>query len=148
MNGFLLDTNIVSMLSPSKMAGPSAFLEWLEEQDSREALFLSAVTVHEIEKGVRLLELKGSGRKAEAIRLWLVGLMSIYGDKILPLDTAAAKHSGEIEAKAVSEGHNPGMADAIIAGTAVAHELIVITHNLGHFRPLGVPVLSPEEAIG
>lgn len=145
--GFLLDTNIVSMLSPSKMEASGAFLRWLEEQDGKEALFLSAVTVHEIERGVRLLELKGSNRKAEAIRLWLLSLMSIYDDKILPLDKTVAKHSGEIEAKAVSEGHNPGMADAIIAGTAAAHRLVIITRNLRHLRPLGVPVRSPEEII-
>ena len=48
--------------------------------------------------------------------------------------------------KALSAGHDPGMADAVIAGTALAHNLVVITRNIKDFSPFGINVLSPDEA--
>jgi predicted nucleic acid-binding protein len=46
---------------------------------------------------------------------------------------------------AVASGHNPGAADAVIAGTAKFHRLTVITHNLKHFQPFGVAAQSPDQ---
>lgn len=145
MNGFLLDTNIISMFSPSKTAATPVFAEWLEEQEKLKAIYLSAMTIHEIEKGVRLLEARGATSKAALVEMFLQGLVAGYGDRILAIDAAAARESGRLEAKAVSAGHNPGAVDAIIAGTASHHGLTIITHNLKHFRPFEVPVKSPAE---
>lgn len=145
MSGFLLDTNAISLFSPSKMGAMSAFAAWAEEQARLEMIYLSAITVHEIEKGIRLLEVKGATSKATIIDLFLQGLIAGYGDRILPLDPMTARESGKLEAKAISAGYSPGAADAIIAGTASIHGLTVITLNLKHFRPFGVPVKSPDE---
>jgi predicted nucleic acid-binding protein len=62
---FLLDTNAISMFSPSKASASDAFADWLNEQDQLDAIYLSVVTIHEIEKGVRLLEVKGAKAKAD-----------------------------------------------------------------------------------
>ncbi len=145
MTGFLLDTNAVSMFSPSKAGTSPAFASWVDEQEKLETIYLSAVTVHEIEKGVRLLEARGATSKVALIGLFLEGLIAGYGDRILPLDAATARESGKLEARALSAGHNPGMADAMIAGTASLHGLTIITRNLRHFLPFGVPVRSPED---
>lgn len=67
MRGYLLDTDAVSMLAPDKMA-PASFRSWLEEAAAAERIFLSSVTVHEIEKGIGLLEHKRANRKAAALR--------------------------------------------------------------------------------
>ncbi len=145
MNGFLIDTNVVSMLAPSKLEAPADFLQWLDRQDAHGRIFLSVVTIHEIQKGISLLEHKGATAKANALTVWLNGLISAYDDKILTFDAQAAEVAGRLEAAALSAGHGPGMADAVIAGTAVAHNLVVITRNIKDFSPFGISVWSPDE---
>ena len=146
MTDYLVDTNVISMLAPSRTDASAAFLDWLERMDRDGRLFLSVVTVHEIEKGVALLERKGAAAKAAALKSWLAGLLAAYGDKILNLDASGASLSGRLEAKAVSTGHDPGMADAIVAGVAQAHDLVVVTRNKKHFLPFGISVATPDEA--
>ena len=121
-----------------------AFLEWLEQRDEEGRIFLSVVTIHEIETGIALLEYKGATAKAAGLRIWLAGLVATYADKILDLDASAAALAGQLEAKAVSAGHDSGMADAIIAGIAKAHDLEVVTGNTRRFLPFGVAVSSPD----
>lgn len=64
------------------------------------------------------------------------------------LDTMVARFSGELEAKAASAGVNSGAMDAMIAGTAKAHDLTVVTRNLKDFQAFGVAVISPDMATG
>ncbi len=146
MSVFLLDTDVISMLSPAKAAVPAPFLEWLERMDGDGRIFLCVVTVHEIEKGIAMLEHKGAVAKAAGLKVWLQGLAATYDDKIIPLDAPAAAIAGRLEAKAITTGHSPGMADAIIAGIANAHGLTIVTRNARHFLPFGVSILLPEEA--
>ncbi len=146
MSGYLLDTNVISMLSPSRAGASPAFLAWLELKDAEDLIFLSVVTIHEIEIGIALLDHKGAVAKAAGLKVWLSGLVATYDDKILVLDATAAAIGGQLEAAAIAAGHSPGMADAAIAGIAKAHDLIVITDNTKHFLPFGVAVSSPDEA--
>jgi predicted nucleic acid-binding protein len=148
LKGFLLDTNIISMLSPSAPDVPVPFLDWLERMDGEGRIFLSTVTIHEIEKGITLLDHKGATAKAAGLRGWLSGLLAGYSDKILNLDTDAAAVSGRLEADAIASGQAPGMADAIIAGIAQAHDLVVVTRNIRHFLPFGVSVSLPDKVGG
>lgn len=134
------------MLSPSGTEASAPFLEWLERMDNEGRVFLSVVTIHEIEKGITRLEHKEATAKAAGLRVWLSGLVATYDDKILAFDTSAAMLAGQLEAKAISSGHDPGMADAIIAGVAKAHDLVIVTRNTKHFLPFGLGVTSPDEA--
>lgn len=143
MRGYLLDTNVLSLLSPSQTA-PDGFTDWLAAEDEASRIFLSSVTIHEVEKGIGLLDHRGADAKADALRAWLSGLVRTYEDKLLPFDIAVAAISGQLEAFAVASGHSPGMADAMIAGTAKTHELTVVTRNGKHFEPFGIPWLLPE----
>ncbi len=145
MSGYLLDTDVISMLSPLRDEPSPAFLDWLERMDRDGRLFLSVVTIHEIEKGIALLEHKGATAKAANLKVWLAGLVASYDDKIIAVDTAAAALAGQLEAKAMSAGHDPGMADAMIAGIAKAHDLVVMTRNAKHFEVFGVEVGSPDQ---
>ena len=145
MSGFLLDTNVISMLSPSRADASKTLIDWAEDQDSQDQLYLSAVTIHEIEKGIASLESKGASAKAAAIRLWLAGLTTAYDDRILPITTAVAALSGQLEARAIASGHSPGMSDALIAGCAKSHDLTIVTHNLRHFQPFEVAAISPRD---
>lgn len=146
MRSYLLDTDVISMLSPSRNDASEMFIAWLERMDSENRLFLSVTTIHEIEKGIALLESKGATARAASLRIWLIGLVSNYEDKIIVLDGAAAALSGQLEARAIAAGYNSGMADATVAGMAKAHDLVVVTCNTKHFLPFGVGVISPDEA--
>lgn len=148
MSGFLLDTNVISMLSPSRSKAPQGFLDWLERMDGEGRVFLSVVSIHEIEKGVALLAHKGETAKAAGLQAWLAGLVAIYDDKIIPIDTEAAALAGRLEAKANSAGHDPGMADAAIAGIVLARDLTVVTNNTRHFLPFGIGLATPDQAAG
>ena len=134
------------MLAPSKAEASDAFLTWLDRRDGDGRLFLSVVSIHEIEKGIALLDHKGATAKAASLKAWLSGLVSTYDDKIIGFDAQAAAIGGRLEAKALAAGHDPGTADAVIAGIAAAHELVIVTRNTKHFLPFGVAVLSPDEA--
>jgi len=138
LSGYLLDTNVVSLLSPSKGEVSSTFLAWLDDADAKGELFLSVVTVHEIERGITLLDRRGATAKTRDLRHWMDGLVSTYEDRILPIDAVVSAISGGLEAEAVSNGYNSGMADALIAGTAKAHALTVVTLNLRHFVPFAI----------
>lgn len=146
MRGYLLDTNVVSMLAPIKAEASPDVLNWLARMDGEGRLFLSVVTVHEIERGVALLDHKGASAKAANLRAWLNSLLSTYDDKIIAYDAQAAALGGLMEAKAQAAGHDPGMADAMIAASAAAHDLVVVTRNVKHFSPFGVAVLAPDQA--
>ena len=135
------------MLSPARAEASVPFLAWLERMDSENRLFLSVVTIHEIEKGIALLDHKGATAKAAGLRLWLSGLVAAYDDSILSLDLPAAALAGQLEAKAINAGHDSAMADAAIAGIARAHDLVVVTRNTKHFLPFDVSVISPDEAV-
>nr|WP_288144826.1 type II toxin-antitoxin system VapC family toxin [Acidomonas methanolica] len=143
----MLDTNVISVLSPSRNEASEAFLEWLERIDGQGQLYLSVVTVHEIEKGISLLEYKGATVRAAGLKIWLTGLTATYEDRIVGIDASVATVAGRLEADALAAGHNPGMADALIAGTAKAHDLQVVTRNLKHFASFDVAAWSPDEAV-
>lgn len=113
--------------------------------DNEGQLFLSVVSVHEIEKGIALLDHKGASARAAGLRIWLTGLIAAFGDNILAADLHASVLAGQLEARAIAAGHSPGMADALIAGIAKANDLVVVTHNAKHFQPFCIDVLSPEE---
>jgi predicted nucleic acid-binding protein len=125
----------------------SAFIDWLEHKDGEGRIFLSVITIHELEKGIALLESKRAKAKAALLTAWLAGLLSAYADKIIAFDAQAASHAGRLEAKAIAAGHHPGMADAAIAGIAQAGGFTILTGNARHFPPFDVPVLSPVEAV-
>lgn len=134
------------MLAPSMSEASADVLTWLDRMDGDGRLFLSVVSIHEIEKGIALLDHKGATAKAASLKAWLSGLVSTYDDKIIGFDAPAAAIAGRLEAKALAAGHDPGMADAVVAGIAAAHDLVVVTRNTKHFLPFGIAVLSPDEA--
>jgi toxin FitB len=144
VSGYLLDTNIVSAFAPGKRAAHpdnDAVAAWLERQT--EELFLSAMTVTEIQAGIAKARRTGAQAKAEQVASWLERLVESYADRILPFDLAAARMAGSMADKARAMGREPGTADIIIAATAQVHEHTVVTRNVAHFRPLGVAVHNP-----
>ena len=137
MSGFLLDTNVVSELTKHRPdPGVVAFLS------SRDGLWLSALVIHELEFGLRLLP---PGERHDGLRKVLDGVVTRYEDRILPVGTAAAEWAARFRAREQLSGRVLDLGDALIAGTAKTHDLAVATRNVRDFDRLGIDVTNPWE---
>jgi predicted nucleic acid-binding protein len=143
VTAYLLDTNIISKFAPGKVAPSDPVRAWFHEQGEADSLFLSALSVAEIEKGMRSLHRRGGIERAKRLSAWLDFITDSFGDRILPMDTVVARIVGVLDDDAESHGRHPGLGDLIIAATARAYDLTVITENLRHFQPLDVAVDLP-----
>lgn len=146
MPGYLLDTNAISALAPRPGKPPtaatqaSAFRAWVQQHD--EVLFLSSVTVAEIQAGVSRLERRGAARRARHLSHWLHAILELYGSRVLPLDSRVALETGRLLDRAIGKGSDPGFEDAAIAATAAVHGLTVVTANIAHFKPFDVRMID------
>lgn len=136
---FLIDTNVISALAPSKQQKVDELVGWLDR--ASEHLFLSVVTAAEIKSGIAKAEREGAVTKARRLREWWNGIEYLYEQKLLPFDLKCAHVAGEILDDA--RAHQPGFEDIAIAATARVHGFTVLTRNTRHFAPLGVPALDP-----
>jgi toxin FitB len=141
VTGYLVDTDVISSGAPSKHPVPLPLIKWMDEHSDR--LFISCVTVAEIEEGIAKAHRKGSQRKAERLAQWLETLLHLYRERVLPFDVGCARIAGRLSDGAAARGASPGFADLAIAATAAAHQLTVLTGNVRHFAPLGVAVHNP-----
>jgi hypothetical protein len=141
---YLVDTNVISAGAPPRLA-PADLVAWMDAQSA--LLFLSAVTVAEIEDGIAKLRRERAKRKSETLAAWLETVLHLHGDRILAFDTPAARIAGALSDRARGRGQAPGLADIVIAATARHHGLTILSRNVRHFAPLGVPVLDPFAAL-
>jgi predicted nucleic acid-binding protein len=140
--GYLLDTSVVSVLSPGREAFmPSPLVDWL--QAHHQELFLPAIAIAEMAQGIGKLRRAGGAERADRLDLWLDGLLAAYADRILPLDAQVARLAGQMSDAAVARGRHPGFADVAIAALAQHAGLLLLTRNLKHFQPLGVVCTDP-----
>ncbi|WJH38770.1 type II toxin-antitoxin system VapC family toxin (plasmid) [Aliirhizobium terrae] len=143
MTAYLLDTNIISKFAPDKNLPSAEVRDWFHQQGEADALFLSAMTVAEVERGLRSLHRRGGFERAKRLSLWLDFITTTFDDRILPMDIVVARIAGSMEDEASGKGQSPGLGDIVIAATARAYDLTVITENLRHFEPLNVAVDLP-----
>ncbi len=137
MNGFLLDTNVVSELTRTEPnSNVIAFLS--EHQD----LWLSAVVLHELEFG---LQLSPDGQRRDLLSAAQSGIVNEYQDRVLPVDREVAEWAAVFRSQAHRGGRALDLGDALIAGTARAHDLSVVTRNIVDFSGLDVRVINPWE---
>lgn len=137
---YLVDTNIISAAAPSRQV-PAVLLAWIDRHSA--SLFLSAVTVAEIEDVVAKLRREGATRKSADLAARLEAVLHLYGDRVLAFDTPTARIAGGMADRARGQGHAPGFADIIIAATAQHRRLTILSSNTRHFAPLGAAVLDP-----
>lgn len=137
---YLVDTDVISAGAPSRLA-PAKLVAWMDAHS--DVLFLSAVTVTEIEDGIAKLRREGATRKGAALAAWLEAMLHLYERRVLPFDTPTARIAGVLSDRARGQGQAPGLADIIIAATALHRGLTILTRNARHFAPLGVPVIDP-----
>ena len=133
---FLIDTMVLSELR--KRERNKNVVRWISEQRSTN-LFLSVITIGEIERGIELQKKKNT-EFATALTVWLDKVLTLYSERIIAIDLATSRRWGRLSAVAGHDG-----ADLLIAATAMEHGLTVVSQNIQHFEPMGVPVLDPFE---
>lgn len=131
---FLLDTVVLSELR--KRQRDPGVVTWVQSVAPSD-LFLSAITVGEIELGIEKEKSKNP-TFVDELAAWLELTLRAYGDRILPLDVSVARRWGRLAARLGNKG-----LDLAIAATALEHGLTVATRNLSHFDPTGVATFDP-----
>ena len=132
---YLLDTNVVSELRRPRPHG--AVLDWISDVPA-EQLFVSAVTIGEIQAGIEITREQDEA-KAEELEAWLDKVLVSYG--VLPMDAPAFREWARL-----MHGRSDTMAeDAMIAATSIVHRLTVVTRNVSDFDQLGVELQNPFE---
>lgn len=136
---------MLSAGAPGRRERTEGLARWMEARSR--ALFLSTVTVAEISSGIAKLKRDGSVSRAARLGEWLEVVLHLYGGRVLPFDVPASRLAGELMDKARAAGRAPGFADIAIAATAASRRLTILTRNLRHFAPLGVPTTDPFDTL-
>ena len=135
---FLLDTNVISELRRPRRTNPNV-AKWADSVSPSD-LFLSSISILELETGALLLARRDGGQGG-LIRQWIEErVLTAFAERILAVDTAVARRCALL--------HIPDprpYRDSLIAATALVHRLIVVTRNRADFEPMGVSVLDPWE---
>ncbi|MGH8550890.1 MAG: type II toxin-antitoxin system VapC family toxin [Methylococcales bacterium] len=135
---FVLDTNVISELRKAKAGKADTNVAKWALNAPPSNLFLSVITVLELETGVLLFERRDPAQGA-VLRNWLNGhVLPTFTGRVLPIDTAVAQCCAALHVP------NPRAdRDALIAATALTHGMAVVTRNETDFAPTGVQVLNP-----
>jgi predicted nucleic acid-binding protein len=138
---FVLDTNVVSELRKVKSGKADMNVAAWSATVLPSTLFLSAITILELETGVLLLERRDS-RAGAVLREWLDGhVLPAFAGRILAFDEVIAKRCAVL--------HIPdhrGQRDSVIAATALVHRMTVVTRNVKDFESTGVAIVNPWES--
>jgi len=135
---YLLDTNVVSELRKVRLGKADANVAaWADSIDAA-VLFVSAITIMELELGVLSIERKDTAQGA-VLRAWMDRhVLPEFAERTLPVDTAVAQRCARL--------HVPdrcGERDALIAATALVHGMAVVTRNVADYEPTGVTIVDP-----
>jgi toxin FitB len=135
---FVLDTNVVSELRKVRLGKANAHVaNWADSVDAS-SLYLSAVTVMELETGVLQIE-RRDPKQGVALRAWLNNqVMPEFAARVLPIDMAVAQRCARLLVLDPRDER-----DALIAATALVHGMIVVTRNVADFESTGVLLLNP-----
>ncbi|MHC1771644.1 MAG: type II toxin-antitoxin system VapC family toxin [Flexilinea sp.] len=135
---YLLDTCILSEFT--RRMPEKKVIRWVDNIDE-EKLFISAITVGEIQRGIE--RLPESHRKTELL-VWMNNdLIERFNQRILPLETQTMFLWGSLTARMENSGRPMSVMDSLIAATAFQHSLIIVTRNESDFLYCGVQVINP-----
>ena len=135
---FLLDTNAVS--EPGRKSPDPEFMSWWPDVASDE-IFISVLTLGEIRRGVA--SLPETDERRQRLERFSTNFRLRFGGQLLAIDERVAETWGELGARLKAEGRSVGAVDELIAATALAHDLTVVTRNRRHFEGSGCRLLSP-----
>jgi predicted nucleic acid-binding protein len=135
LNGILLDTNVISELTRDE---PDEHV--VSFLATHQDLWVSTVVLHELEFGLRLLP---RGRRREELESAVAKFVASYTDRMLPVDRREAQAAAVLRVRAQQSGRILHLGDALIGGTAMAHDLAVATRNVTDFDGLDLVVINP-----
>lgn len=135
MSGYLLDTNVISELNKASPA--PQVVTFLTQQHT---LWLSVIVIHELEFGVQGMP---DGQRRDRVGAFYRTFIDRLADRVLPVERTVAEHAAQLRAQARRAGRVLHLADALIAGTAIVHNLILATRNDKDFAVLDVDVVNP-----
>jgi predicted nucleic acid-binding protein len=135
---FILDTNVVSELRKVRLGkADDNVARWADSVVAAD-LYLSVITIQELEIGVLLVE-RRDPRQGAVFRAWLDShVVPAFAGRILPIDIAVAQRSARLHVPDVRP-----VRDGFIAATALVHGMIVVTRNTADFEPTGVRTINP-----
>jgi predicted nucleic acid-binding protein len=137
---YLVDTNVISELRKARMRRADPKLAAWAANIETEDLYLSVITVQEIEIGILKAE-RSDRRKGEVLRSWMTEYITPnFRDRILPVDLKIALRAAELHTQ-----RSRPVADTLIAATAWSHEFAMVTRNTRDFSDTGVRLINPWE---
>ena len=140
---FVLDTNVVSELRKVRLGKADAHLaKWADRVDAA-SLYLSVITIMELEAGVLQMERRDT-KQGRVLRMWLEeAVLPAFAGRLLPIDVGVALRCARLHAPDPRSER-----DALIAATALVHGMTVVTRNVEDFELTGVAVVNPWDDLG
>jgi predicted nucleic acid-binding protein len=141
MTGFLIDTNVLSEYNRPE-APDAGVKRWLETTD-RQSQYVSVITLAEIQKGIEML---ADGKRRTQLDQWLnQDLEAWFSGRVLPVDRRVAGRWASLVAQGARAGRRLPVVDSLIAATALAYDLTILTRNTRDFGSTGATIINPWE---
>lgn len=134
---FLLDTNVISEARKGSAANPTVMRWWNSTRE--EDLFLSVLVLGEIRRGIEKIRIRDRNR-AQRLENWLQSLATTFSDRLLPVDLKTANAWGSFGIERTLP-----LIDSLLAATAVANNLTLVSRNTTDMKDCGVRLLNPFE---
>ena len=138
---YLVDTNVISEARKGVRANAGVRAFFAAAIADRARLYLSAVTVGELRRGVELIRHRGDQIQADLLEAWLTIVLRDYADQILALDIDVAQIWGRLRVP-----HPEHSMDKQLTATALIYDLTLVTRNLADFAGIDVRLLNPFSA--
>ena len=139
---YLIDTDVISELRKRDKANPGVVAFFNEMASSDAPLYVAALTIGELRRGIELVRHRGDVEQAQMLERWLEKLLDEFDDSVLDFDADIAQLWGRLR---VPHPENP--LDKQIAATALIHDLTLVTRNVRHFSATGVKLFNPFVAL-
>ena len=137
---YLVDTNVISEVRKRDRANAGVRKFFRQAVKTDFDLYLSAVTVGELRRGVEVIRHRGDLAQAKTLEEWLESVLTDFAQRILPMDDEVGQVWGRLRVP-----YPEHALDKMIAATALIHDLTVVTRNIADFAGTGVGLLNPFE---